>query len=188
VFSLQGKDASKPAGNWFRLLMAFIFSCISFCTFSYSLLFLQLVVASPSRAVFPYSITELLEFFPSFGPPQAAWTLSAGFMLCENQSPPTPFAIYTAYQVSLAIFLDYWPMKLIITDQVASALYPGGALFRSWSALRSYIWCRGEKLVALYLYSAVLFVCLFLVQQTPVGQDLLIHEVSRSNTTTHHSQ
>jgi hypothetical protein len=27
-----------------------------------------------------------------------------------------------------------------------------------------------------------------LAQQPPVGQDLLIHEVSRSHTTTHHSQ
>jgi len=33
-----------------------------------------------------------------------------------------------------------------------------------------------------------LFVCLFLVQQPPVDQGLLIHEVFRSHTTTHHSQ
>jgi len=31
------------------------------------------------------------------------------------------------------------------------------------------------------------FVCLFLAQQPPVGQGL-IHEVSRSHTTTHHSR
>ena len=31
-----------------------------------------------------------------------------------------------------------------------------------------------------------MFVCLFLAQQPTVGQDLLIHEVSRSHTTTHH--
>jgi hypothetical protein len=31
-------------------------------------------------------------------------------------------------------------------------------------------------------------VCLFLVRQPPVGQGLLIHEVSRSHTTTDHSQ
>jgi hypothetical protein len=30
------------------------------------------------------------------------------------------------------------------------------------------------------------FVCLFLEQQSPVGQDLLIQEVSRSHTATHH--
>jgi len=33
-----------------------------------------------------------------------------------------------------------------------------------------------------------LFVCLFLAQQPTVGQGLLIHEVSRSHTTTHHSR
>jgi len=32
------------------------------------------------------------------------------------------------------------------------------------------------------------FVCLFLARQPPVGQDLLIHEASRSHTTTHHSR
>jgi len=31
-------------------------------------------------------------------------------------------------------------------------------------------------------------VCLFLARQPTVGQDLLIHEVSRSHTTTHHSR
>jgi len=31
------------------------------------------------------------------------------------------------------------------------------------------------------------FVCLFLARQPPVGQSLLIHEVSRSHTMTHHS-
>jgi len=35
--------------------------------------------------------------------------------------------------------------------------------------------------------SVGLWVCLFLAQQSPVGQSLLIHEVSRSHTTTHHS-
>jgi len=30
--------------------------------------------------------------------------------------------------------------------------------------------------------------CLFLARQPPVGQSLLIHEVSRSHTTTHHSR
>ena len=35
----------------------------------------------------------------------------------------------------------------------------------------------------------ILTVCLFvLAQQPPVGQCLLIHEVSRSHTTTHHSR
>ena len=34
----------------------------------------------------------------------------------------------------------------------------------------------------------VCFVCLLLAQQPPVGQGLLIHEVSRSHTTTHHSR
>ena len=33
-----------------------------------------------------------------------------------------------------------------------------------------------------------LFVCLFSARQPPVGQGLLIHEVSRSHTMTHHSQ
>jgi len=33
-----------------------------------------------------------------------------------------------------------------------------------------------------------LFVCLFLVRQLPVGHGLLIHEVSRSHTTMHHSR
>ena len=33
-----------------------------------------------------------------------------------------------------------------------------------------------------------LFVCLFWHDSPPVGQGLLIHEVSRSHTTTHHSQ
>ena len=32
------------------------------------------------------------------------------------------------------------------------------------------------------------FVCLFLARQPPVGHGLLIHEVSRSHTTTHHSR
>ena len=33
-----------------------------------------------------------------------------------------------------------------------------------------------------------LFVCLFLARQPPVAQGLLLHEVSRSHTTTHHSR
>jgi len=33
-----------------------------------------------------------------------------------------------------------------------------------------------------------LFVSLFLARQPPVGQGLLIHEVSRSHSTTHHSR
>jgi len=37
-------------------------------------------------------------------------------------------------------------------------------------------------------FSHRLFVSLFLALQPPVGQDLLIHEVSRSHTTTHHSR
>jgi hypothetical protein len=32
------------------------------------------------------------------------------------------------------------------------------------------------------------FVCLFLARQPPLGQDLLIHEVSRSHTTTQHTR
>jgi len=103
-------------------------------------------------------------------------------------------------------------LQLIITDQVVSALYPGGALFKSWSALPLSIWCRSEKWVALYLYSSYiplqgkhdfslmsswcirlcyLFVCLLVCswRDSPQwGQDLLIHEVSRSHTTTHHSR
>jgi hypothetical protein len=39
----------------------------------------------------------------------------------------------------------------------------------------------------LYLWG-LMYVCLFLVQQPPVGQGLLIHEVSRSHATTHHSR
>jgi len=41
----------------------------------------------------------------------------------------------------------------------------------------------------LFLKNPVLFcnfACLFLAQQAPVGQGLLIHEVSKSHTTTHH--
>ena len=37
------------------------------------------------------------------------------------------------------------------------------------------------------IHYAVCF-CLFLAQRSPVGQGLLIHEVSRSHTTTHHSR
>ena len=33
-----------------------------------------------------------------------------------------------------------------------------------------------------------IFVCLFLARKSPVGQGLLIHEVSRSHTTTHHGR
>jgi len=33
-----------------------------------------------------------------------------------------------------------------------------------------------------------MFVCLFLARQPPVGQGLIIHEVSRSHTTTQHSR
>jgi hypothetical protein len=33
-----------------------------------------------------------------------------------------------------------------------------------------------------------MFICLFLAQQPPVGQGLLIHQASTSHTTTHHSQ
>jgi len=33
-----------------------------------------------------------------------------------------------------------------------------------------------------------LFVCLFLAQQPPAGQVIIIREVSRSHTTTHHSR
>ena len=34
----------------------------------------------------------------------------------------------------------------------------------------------------------VLFLFFFLARQPPMGQGLLIHEVSRSHTTTHHSR
>jgi len=37
-------------------------------------------------------------------------------------------------------------------------------------------------------FTLLKFVCLFLVRQPPVGQGLLIHEVSKSHTMTHHSQ
>jgi hypothetical protein len=33
-----------------------------------------------------------------------------------------------------------------------------------------------------------LFVCLFLTRQPPVGHGPLIHKISRSHTTTHHSR
>ena len=36
--------------------------------------------------------------------------------------------------------------------------------------------------------SHIFFFVLFLARQPPVGHDLLIHEVSRSHTTTHHSR
>ena len=75
-------------------------------------------------------------------------------------------------------------------------------MFKSWSALRLSIWCRGEKWVAPYLYSAYTplqgkrpflnafrcVICLFSVQQPSVSQGLLIHKVSRSHTTTHHNR
>jgi hypothetical protein len=35
---------------------------------------------------------------------------------------------------------------------------------------------------------ACLLVCLFVVQQPPVGQGLIIHEVSRSHSTSQHSR
>jgi hypothetical protein len=38
------------------------------------------------------------------------------------------------------------------------------------------------------LLQVCLFVCLFLARQHPLGQGLLIHEVFRSHTTTHHSR
>ena len=68
-------------------------------------------MASSFRDVFPQSSTELLNFFPSSRLPHAAWTLLAGFTLSENQSPPTLFAICTAYEVSLAFFLDCLTLK-----------------------------------------------------------------------------
>ena len=37
-------------------------------------------------------------------------------------------------------------------------------------------------------FYSVCFVCLYVARQPPVGQGLLIHEVSRSHTTTHHSR
>ena len=39
---------------------------------------------------------------------------------------------------------------------------------------------------ALHVYTV--FVCLFSARQPPLGQGLLIHEVSRSHTTTYHSR
>jgi len=42
--------------------------------------------------------------------------------------------------------------------------------------------------LCLHCLSSYLFVCLFLARQPPVGQGLLTHQVSRSHTTTHHSQ
>ena len=72
-------------------------------------------------------------------------------MLSENQSSPTPFAIYTACP---------WLSSVIIDPEISHhrsscfCLYPGGTLFKSWPALLLSIWCRGEKLVAIYLHSA----------------------------------
>ena len=39
-----------------------------------------------------------------------------------------------------------------------------------------------------FLYNFFNVVFLFTAQETPMGEALLIHEVSRSHTTTHHSQ
>ena len=43
-------------------------------------------------------------------------------------------------------------------------------------------------IVSLFSEKFRLFVCLFLARQPPVGHGLLIHEVSRSHTTTYHSR
>jgi hypothetical protein len=49
--------------------------------------------------------------------------------------------------------------------------------------------CENNKTYHCNVISDVcLFVCLFLARQPPVGQGLLIYEVSRSHTTTPHSR
>jgi hypothetical protein len=76
--------------------------------------------------------------------------------------------------------------------------------FETWSVTSKHIWmvCRvstlrktlankrkvigGLKSLSEALFR--LYCCLFLERQPPVGQGLLIHEVSRSHTTTHHSR
>jgi hypothetical protein len=45
--------------------------------------------------------------------------------------------------------------------------------------------CKFLKVIKVGL---IQFVCLFLARQPPVGQGVLIHEVSRSHTATHHSR
>ena len=48
--------------------------------------------------------------------------------------------------------------------------------------------CYKREILTETLQNRLCFFFLFLVQQSPVGQSLLIQEVSRSHTTTHHSQ
>ena len=48
--------------------------------------------------------------------------------------------------------------------------------------------CMNAVILFCNLLHFSLFVCLILAQQSPLGQGLLIREVSRSHTTTHHSR
>jgi len=49
-------------------------------------------------------------------------------------------------------------------------------------------WYLGYKPKYFGAFSLFMFVCLFLTRQPPVGQGLLIYEVSRLHTTTQHSR
>jgi len=54
-----------------------------------------------------------------------------------------------------------------------------------WRSTRS---CLRLLLLCLRILSVLSFLCLVLARQLPVGQDLLIHEISISHTSTHHSR
>jgi hypothetical protein len=48
--------------------------------------------------------------------------------------------------------------------------------------------CYDEAPITYIKFVACMSVCSFLARQPPVGHGLLIHEVSRSHTSTHHSR
>jgi hypothetical protein len=114
----------------------------------------------------------------------------------------------------LTLFLDCWAQAL---DHVVTAIgssiihvskYGGQHLFHPQEynhvvtcAITTSTWVSGgwrdnappqieisEYETVYFFYFNSLFVCLFLAQQSPAGHGLLIHDVSKSHTTTHCSR
>jgi hypothetical protein len=64
----------------------------------------------------------------------------------------------------------------------------GGHHILHVSGIRVTVFVNTERVENKKCLFVCLFVCLFLTQKPPVGHGLLIHDVSRSHTTTHRTQ
>ena len=205
---LQRKGASKPAGNWFQLLMALSFLVFHFYTFFLSSPLPALGSGFTFLGRFSLQHHQATRFL-SFLPPPSSRMNPIGW-LHVIWEPITAHTIRYIHCVPSVPSHLPWLLTLEVNHHRSSCfcLVSRRCLVQILvSTLIIYLvsrWKTGGAIPLRRLYSftgktwpflkssrciplCYLFV-LFLVQQPPVGQNLLNHEDSRSNTMTHRSQ